>query len=232
MDKLQKKKKQVKFASNFTQLSFRTTYYFMILAFIVSFISSFLVKSKSARNILWIECIITGYAAYIYSQYNEAIDKYNLTHKKALGWDKVNNLRYMDWFITTPLMLATLILFLSLNTNQPINIGCLICLIMLDWIMLLFGYLGEQKRINKLLADILGFIPFSAIFWILYKNYIKGRTNKSNKLLFIAYFILWFSYGVLYMFDEKVMNTVFNILDCVAKAFVAIGISSTFLLNG
>ena len=95
--------------------------------------------------------------------------------------------------------------------------------------MLYFGYLGEEKIINKLLADLLGFIPFSAIFWLLYKNYINGNTNNSNKILFAVYFIIWFSYGVLYTFNEKVMNTVFNILDCIAKAFVAIWVSLTLV---
>lgn len=209
---------------NFTQISFRTTYYFLILAFVLAFVTSIYVKKQEIKTILWIECVITGYAAYIYSLYNAAIDKHNLTHKKTIGWNHVNELRYRDWAVTTPLMLVSLTLILSGNANQKVNAAQLIGLVFLDWIMLYFGYLGEKKKIGRLTADILGFIPFAIIFWYLYNKFIHGKHNRINKLLYVTYFVVWFLYGVLYMFSEKFMNTVFNILDCIAKAFVAIGI--------
>uniref|UniRef100_A0A6C0JIG9 Bacteriorhodopsin-like protein n=1 Tax=viral metagenome TaxID=1070528 RepID=A0A6C0JIG9_9ZZZZ len=214
---------------NFTQLSFRTTLYFLLFASTLTFICSIFVKTTSMRNILWIESTITGSAAFVYLYYNEAIDAYNLCHENTLGWEGINQLRYIDWAITTPLMLISLTLILSMNSSIPVNGLRLFGIIVLDWFMLFFGYLGENHMICRTSADILGFIPFFGIFWLLYTQFLKGKTNQANMIIFGVYFFLWSLYGVLYMFDEKVMNTCFNILDCIAKAFVAIGISIHFL---
>jgi hypothetical protein len=117
-----------------------------------------------------------------------------------------------------------------MNTNIPITYSQILILVLLDWIMLLFGYLGEKHMIDRKTADFCGFVPFFVIFAMLYLQFIKGNNIMVNNIIFIAYFIIWSMYGVLYMFDEKTMNKTFNILDCIAKAFVAIGISINFLL--
>jgi bacteriorhodopsin len=213
----------------YTQKTVKITYYFLIAAFILAFVTSFVVKPQQ-RLILWLECVITGFAAYIYSNYMNAINTYNSTHTQTLGWAGIDRLRYVDWTITTPLMLVSLSLFLSLKTNQKIHIKEIFVIVVLDWIMLYFGNLGEQRIINRQLADILGFIPLVIIFWLLYSRYIKGRNNLFNNVLYIVYLIIWFSYGVAYMYNEGTMNTIFNVLDCIAKAFVSIGISF-YLLN-
>ena len=218
-------------SKNLTQLSYRTTYFFLILATIVSFSASFFLKSNNKRNILWIETIITAIASSIYYLYNKSIDKYNLTHKKTLGWENINKLRYLDWAFTTPLMLISLILLLSVNTGIKINIIQIIIIVILDWIMLAFGYLGEMNIIQKKISEILGFIPFIIIFYILYITFINGKNNLFNNILFIVYFLIWASYGILYMFDEKTMNMIFNILDCISKAFVSFFITGHLLLN-
>ena len=57
-------------SKNLTQLSYRTTYYFLILATIISFSASFFLKSNK-RNILWIETLITAIASSIYYLYNK-----------------------------------------------------------------------------------------------------------------------------------------------------------------
>ena len=217
-------------SKNLTQLSYRTTYYFLILATIISFSASFFLKSNK-RNILWIETLITSIASSIYYLYNKAIDNSNLTHKKTLGWQNINKLRYLDWAFTTPLMLISLMLLLSINTGIKINIIQIIIIVILDWIMLAFGYLGEMNIIQKKISEILGFIPFIIIFYILYITFINGKNNLFNNILFIVYFLIWASYGILYMFDEKTMNMIFNILDCISKAFVSFFITGHLLLN-
>ena len=224
-----KKKQQT--SKNFTQLSFRTTYVFMILACITAFGASFFVKSPGMRKILWIETAICGVASYIYAKYNDSIDTYNLSHTRTLGWDGVNKLRYIDWAITTPLMLISLTLFLSHHSGVKVDPSLYLGIVILDLLMLYFGYAGETKRMTKIMADIFGFIPLIVIFGLLYKTFIHGRNNKENNIIISLYFVLWSLYGVLYMFDEKIMNTWFNILDCISKAFVSIGITAYFLLR-
>jgi len=217
-------------AQNFLQLSFRTTFYFLMLACTFTLIAVFFVKTNFIRYILLTELTITGIAAFVYNYYNNSIIKYNLTSESTLGWNDINRLRYFDWFNTTPLMLISFILILSLFNNIPINISLIIIIIILDFIMLSFGYIGEQNILNKILANILGFIPFLILFYIIYITFIKDSKDIKSIVLFITYFVLWSMYGVLYMFDEKIMNQTFNILDCISKAFVSIGITIYFLL--
>jgi len=222
-----KKKQQT--SKNFTQLSFRTTYVFMVLACILAFSASFFVKTPNMRKILWVETIICGFASYIYAQYNDSIDTYNLSHTRTLGWAGVNKLRYIDWAVTTPLMLISLTLFLSHHSNVKVDPSLYFGIVILDWLMLYFGYAGETNKMTKMMADIFGFIPLIVIFGLLYRTFIHGRNNKENNIIISVYFVIWSLYGVLYMFDEKVMNTWFNILDCIAKAFVSMAITAYFL---
>ena len=86
----------------------------------------------------------------------------------AYNFTKVLNVtpkRYLDWFITTPTMLITLMTYLIyLNTmveNKTTelefftvlkeNSNIFIPVVLLNWLMLLFGYLGEMRIIPVLL---------------------------------------------------------------------------------
>ena len=103
----------------------------------------------------------------------------------AYNFTKVLNVtpkRYIDWAITTPTMLITLILYLIyLNkkvenktseldffTLMKDNSSVITPVIILNWLMLLFGYLGEMKVIPVLLGVFLGFIQ---IIGRIYENY-------------------------------------------------------------
>jgi bacteriorhodopsin len=183
------------------------------------------------RNILWIESTITFIASTVYYLYNIEIDKYNLSHENTLGWEDVNRLRYMDWALTTPLMLISLMFVLSMNSGIAIHLSQIVGIVILDWLMLFFGYLGEKHILDKMVADVLGFVPFFLMFGFIYKMFLEGKKNSENMVIFSIYFFLWIAYGVLYRFDEKTMNTVFNILDCVSKAFVSTGLTIYLLLK-
>ena len=66
-----------------------------------------------------------------------------------------------------------IIYFINLNLNIFIPV------LLLNWLMLLFGYLGEMNIIPVLLGVILGFIPFLIYYYIIYVNYVtqKGSGN-------------------------------------------------------
>ena len=51
----------------------------------------------------------------------------------------------------------------------------------LNWIMLLFGYLGETNKMSSNLSVFLGFIPFIIYFGIIYYVYVKSF-NRGYKL--------------------------------------------------
>ncbi len=158
----------------------------------------------------------------------------------AYNFAKITNVtpkRYIDWFITTPTMLITLILYLIyLNkrkenkTNEldffkllKDNSNTIIHVVLLNWLMLLFGYLGEMEIIPVLLGVLLGFIPFLMYYYIIYENYVTPSTN--GYLLFWYFFFFWSLYGLVAVLPYYVKNLCYNILDLFAKNFFGVFLS-------
>ena len=157
----------------------------------------------------------------------------------AYNFTKVINVtpkRYIDWVITTPTMLITLMMYLIyLNkrvenkTNElefftllKDNSNIIIPVVILNWLMLLFGYLGEMGIIPILLGVFLGFIPFLIYYYIIYVNYV---TQNVSNLLFWYFFFFWSLYGFAAVLPYYVKNSFYNILDLFAKNFFGIFLS-------
>ena len=158
----------------------------------------------------------------------------------AYNFTKIINVtpkRYIDWAITTPTMLITLVLYLIyLNkrtkdeTNKldfftllKDNSDIIIPVVLLNWLMLLFGYLGEMKIIPVLLGVFLGFIPFLIYYYMIYVNYVTKNTN--GYLLFWYFFVFWSLYGVVAVLPYYIKNSFYNILDLFAKNFFGLFLS-------
>ena len=145
--------------------------------------------------------------------------------------------RYVDWVITTPSMLITLMIYLIYlservknKTNEldfftlfKNNLNIFIPVLFLNWLMLLFGYLGEMNIIPVLLGVILGFIPFLIYYYIIYVNYVTQKG--SGNLLFWYFFFFWSLYGFAAVLPYYVKNSFYNILDLFAKNFFGIFLS-------
>jgi len=146
--------------------------------------------------------------------------------------------RYIDWVITTPLMLISLIIYLiylkyketRLNTSKlelfkllGENSTTISYVIYLDWLMLIFGYLGEAKIINTIIGVVLGFIPFLIYFYIIYINYV--RQTSSGWKIYLYFFFFWSLYGVAALLPYYMKNTFYNILDLFAKNFFGLFLS-------
>jgi hypothetical protein len=158
----------------------------------------------------------------------------------AYNFTKVLNVtpkRYIDWVITTPTMLITLMIYLIyLNkmvenkTNEldfftilKDNSNVFIPVVILNWLMLLFGYLSEMKKIPTLFGVILGFIPFLTYYYMIYINYVTA--NSTGYLLFLYFFFFWALYGVAAVLPYYVKNSFYNILDLFAKNFFGLFLS-------
>jgi len=79
--------------------------------------------------------------------------------------------------------------------------------------MLLFGYLGEIKKMHKYLSLVLGFIFFIITFYFIYDKYVSPQTL----WLFIAITFIWFLYGIAFILSYSKKNTMYNILDIFSK---------------
>jgi bacteriorhodopsin len=148
--------------------------------------------------------------------------------------------RYFDWVITTPTMLINLIFYLIFlhhkdnNTSDKLNFFDLfhkefytiITILLLNWGMLLFGYLGEISSIPVLVGVSLGFILFLIYYYIIYTEYAL-LTNDGLKI-FYYFFIFWSLYGVVAVLPYKIKNICYNILDLCSKNFF--GLFLTYLI--
>jgi len=158
----------------------------------------------------------------------------------AYNFTKIINVtpkRYIDWAITTPTMLITLILYLiyldKRITNQTNDLELftlfknnsyiIIPILILNWLMLLFGYLGEMNIIPVLFGVILGFIPFLMYYYMIYINYVTANT--SGYLLFWYFFFFWSLYGVVAVLPYYIKNSFYNILDLFSKNFFGLFLS-------
>jgi bacteriorhodopsin len=214
-------------SESLTKISFRVTYFFLLFAFVISAVSSFLVNNATMRAVLIIEAVISGVAAFVYSQYFALVNAQE--QNKFAGWMQMEKLRYIDWSITTPLMLCSLSLVLGMASGVDVDALFLMGIALLDWIMLYFGFLGETKKMSHSAAMFAGFIPLTVIFYLLYDKFVKVGIDRVSKMVLGVYVTVWSLYGVVYMLDEKTKTIAFNILDCVAKPFLALGLSGYFL---
>jgi hypothetical protein len=149
--------------------------------------------------------------------------------------------RYFDWAFTTPTMLITLIFYLIYlkakdnNTSDKLDFFQLfnkefytiIIILILNWLMLLFGYLGEINVLPVLAGVGLGFIPFLLYYYIIYKKYAL-TSNDEGFNIFFYFFIVWSFYGLVAVLPYKIKNMCYNILDLFSKNFF--GIFLTYLL--
>lgn len=160
------------------------------------------------------------------------------------NFNEVSNVtpkRYLDWSITTPTMLISLVFYLiylqhkERNTTKQLNFFDLLMknssnityILILNWLMLLFGYLGEAKIINTLTGVGLGFIPFLLYYFIIYTNY--AVLSEQGWILFWYFFIFWSLYGVVAVLPYYMKNTLYNILDLFAKNFFGVFLSYIIL---
>jgi len=198
--------------------SFMITYVILLTTGTITFIEALRTNSPQVRHIFNLETAISVIAGYFYSVF---LTKINIDNIK---YDEISEMRYVDWSITTPIMLLVLTLVLAQNNKQHVKLIIYILIVLLNYAMLLIGYLGEIKILPRLEAVILGFIPFIMMFYLIYITFIKGHNSIANKVLFGIYIFIWSLYGIAYMFDEELKNIFFNALDLLSKCFVGLGL--------
>jgi bacteriorhodopsin len=196
--------------------SFYITYAFLITTGTITFIESMRTKDLRIRNILNLETCISIVAAFFYGNFVAELEE-------SVDYKKINSTRYVDWAITTPIMLLVLMLaFLYNNKGGALSFNKYLVVLVLNYLMLGFGYIGEIGMMNKYAANTFGFAAFASMYYYLHTNFLKGYNNMDNKMLYGAFVFLWALYGVFYFFDEVTRNVGYNVLDLFSKCFVGI----------
>ena len=201
--------------------------YSIILQVIIGIISIFglFIKMKDEdlilNELLLLETIVqfVEFTFYIWLIYNFSKINFNVTL-----------VRYIDWFITTPTMLFTIIAFMiyrnnisdnnkkesvTLNSIISENSLNLLYVFIANACMLILGFLGEYNSIDRILAFLTSSLFLFVSFYIIYKNYVLD--DKLNKMVFWFNFILWCGYGIAYLYPIATKNIAYNILDIFSK---------------
>jgi len=205
-------------------LTVKNTIYFSIIVQIISTVITWdglfadLKGSEQVlKEILAIENIvqIIEFTFYLYiASYNTDVAK-------------MSSLRYVDWFITTPTMLFTTIVYMEYNTKSrgevldvkkfiSLNKMKIYKIFVNNLFMLVCGLLVERNIINKYLGISIGFYFFYQTFLII-QSYVKK--NSINDKLYKFLVIVWGLYGFAALLSNKNKNISYNLLDLVAKNF-------------
>lgn len=196
--------------------SFYLTYVFLLTTATVTFIEAMRTKNNKVRHILNLETCISVVAAYFYGKFVEQING------KEIDYRKINMTRYVDWFITTPIMLLVLCLAFLYNTGGKLHFSTFLKILAINFAMLTSGYLGETKMVERNLSLFIGFALFFMLYGFIYYKFLYKKELFDNKILYWAFFTFWIFYGVVYNLPEKTKNVCFNYLDLFAKCFVGI----------
>lgn len=142
----------------------------------------------------------------------------------------ITPVRYLDWAITTPLMLISLSAFLQhdgTNTNRlsdflSNNTGSIVKIVVLNAAMLVCGLLGEFGYLSHYISTSLGFIPFTLNFNYIKDTFLASSQDPFKIGLFYWFVFFWALYGVAAIMSYTVKNTGYNILDIFAKNFFGV----------
>jgi hypothetical protein len=192
-------------------------------------------KDAILRQVLGLEMIVQLIEFVFYMSFLSISNLNSLTEE-----------RYYDWFLSTPVMLFTIALYFfyvnfieqSSADNKTIkpfglfefttnNLKPIAGFIILNFLMLLFGYLAELGIMNKGLAFVLGMGALCGSFGIIYEYY--GKYSKKTRDIFWAMFGIWSLYGVAFLCPPVIKNLSYTTLDIFAKNFF--GIFLYYIIN-
>jgi len=150
----------------------------------------------------------------------------------ATGVPFSGGLRYIDWLITVPLLLAQFVLVLRLD--EVTARGLIRRLVVAASLMVAVGYPGEVSTVTsvKLVCWFAGFVPFAYIAYVLwvelsrslfrYSDVVALTIGRARTLLVVS----WFAYPIAYLFPvfgwtsgtaEVARQSIYSVADVVSK---------------
>tara|TARA_B100000900_G_scaffold96327_1_gene79417 strand:- start:3672 stop:4499 length:828 start_codon:yes stop_codon:yes gene_type:complete len=209
-------------AQYYVKATFMLTYILLLTTATVTFTESLRTTVEQNRHMLNLQTCISVVAGYFYSLFLKQINTAE-KENKPIEWEEILKTRYIDWGITTPIMLIVLCSVLATILNKKLMFSTMASVIILNYTMLIFGFAGETNNLNRIAASIFGFASFGTMFYIIYKNFMT-TLRLDNMVIFGFYFIVWGLYGVMYLLNNTYKNIGYNILDFLAKTVFSLGL--------
>lgn len=203
--------------------SFYFTYIFLITTGTICFIEALRNPDPKVRHIMNLETCISVVAGYFYGLFVAKIDKSEKDKKnEEMPLEEINDNRYTDWAISTPLMLLVLCLVLGMENKHVVNFWVFMLILLFNFLMLGAGYIGEVGTLTKTSANMLGFVFFTLMYGTIWSVYMRNKKTINSQVIFWLFVVLWAFYGVFYQTDTLTKIFGYNILDLLSKAFVGI----------
>lgn len=189
--------------------------YFVLMGYtIITLVEALRTPLVHVRNIMNVETTVSIVASLFYDMFTKEVSK------EKVDFNRISEFRYMDWSITTPLILLAILLFY--NPQNPVNYLSYLIVVVLDWGMLLAGYWGERGVVSKQTGLWVGFLFFGAMLAFMYACCID---SKANHVVFYIFAAIWSAYGINYMIEnEELKNISYNTLDVISKALFGVGL--------
>lgn len=133
--------------------------------------------------------------------------------------------RYLDWVISTPLMLLSTMGFLLYLRDPALTLGDVFAaervgfavgVLLFNWLMLAFGFLHERGIVPGGGALVAGTLCFVPSFGLLLFGYVRG-SGTLGVVLFVGLYVVWGMYGIAATQDEVSKNVAYNLLDLLSK---------------
>lgn len=235
----------------------QVTYYILIVtmfAFLAGFVhflttQNRVVKEHRASMVLHaIICLIAGLSYFFmqdhYRYYLETIarvgdpaERLNLTREAYVA---IGQLRYMDWTITTPLLLLASVLGLRLRTRHVLR--PVIFLLLADLFMVFTGYVGTNQITDggtvlagpRLLWGAVSTVGYLIVLYIMYTQFRKYQRaahweeNHAFKTQLLALVTTWGVYPLGYLVpvflqdvNHNWLHIAFSVADIVNKVGIA-----------
>jgi bacteriorhodopsin len=205
-------KEKIELGSTF-KTSFFVSYLILFGYTCITLIEAIRTPFVHVRHIMNLETTVSLVAGLVYGYFNTEVQKENPDLKY------ISKIRYVDWMITTPMILLVLLLFYN-TKSASVDYKTYSMIVALNAGMLGSGYYGETGGLTRIQGTLLGFAFYITLLALIYTCCIpKG----SNLAVFGIFAVIWSLYGVNYMLeDEETKNTIYNILDVVSKALFGI----------
>lgn len=206
---------------------YQTSILSLIIQFLVAILNIYALMIKVPfklifiKQLLWIEFFVQTVEGFFYTWL-------------FIYFNKIKNIttyRYYDWIITTPIMLFTYVMYLIYTNHYTKNINNikthnllvetkkqlypLFLIFILNWIMLLFGYLGEINKMPIQVSTFFGFIPFLIMVSIIYFKYANKTATGITSFYYFA--PVWALYGFAALMKYDTKNAFYNIIDLFSK---------------
>lgn len=141
-----------------------------------------------------------------------------IRYREILTWT-----RYIDWVVSTPLMLTSTVLFFQHRKGEADLWGGVVdslsfyAMLVFNWCMLGFGFLFERFGANKMLMIFAGSVALVGSFTCT-ATFLPENDVLSTVLFWVTYFV-WSLYGVAALAETSTKNIAYNALDIVSKNF-------------